>query len=152
MNAAPAEPFEEFRAKMFATGADEFAEFRSQPTTATSTSTLLSKPRQLMRRFLRLAPGPIQYARAAPVIEEAPHDELHVTLPLPGAHAEDVHVTLHAAELLVSNEVTHATRTITLPSAVLPDASAAFKDGKLSVTLHKCSSPLDNDMHSIMVR
>lgn len=55
---------------------------------------------------------------------------------LPGARPGEVHVLLHAAE--------HGTvRTIALPSAVLPTASAASGDGKLSVTLHKCASPLD---------
>ncbi|EJD42468.1 hypothetical protein AURDEDRAFT_186048 [Auricularia subglabra TFB-10046 SS5] len=144
--------FEEFRASMSLTGADGFSEFRAPPSTSTSGS---RKPRQLLRRFLRLAPV---LERASPVmsapliVEEPQSEELRVTVPVPVEHAADVHVHLHSSSLVVeADDAIHTIRKIALPSAVLPSASAAFKDGKLAVTLHKCASPVDDEIHNILV-
>lgn len=132
--------FTEFRMKT-TSGRDEFSEFRAPSTSG--------KTRQLLRRILHLAPAP---AEETPQIEDEPqHEELRVTLPLPGARIGDVQVQLHATDLVVENALTHSTRTISLPSAVLPDATAALKNGKLSITLHKCATPLDSATHPIFV-
>ena len=51
---------------------------------------------------------------------------------------------------LRKSQRTHIGKTV-LMIITHPEATAAFKDGKLSVTLHKCASPLDDEIHNILI-
>ncbi|EJD36612.1 hypothetical protein AURDEDRAFT_154559 [Auricularia subglabra TFB-10046 SS5] len=131
--------FREFRPAAQPHGRDEFAEFRSP------SSNGLFSIRKMFKRKPHLG---------IPIVEEVPHSEdLLVTVPLPDAeklHAGNVHVQLHSSNIVIE-ALSAPPRSIKLPCAVSPDADASLKDGKLSITLHKCASPNDRAVHNIIV-
>ncbi|KZV95666.1 hypothetical protein EXIGLDRAFT_734890 [Exidia glandulosa HHB12029] len=133
--------FGEFRTQTSMTRRDEFAEFRSPE---------WHMPAAFKRIFHR---QPRASPSSAVTIEDVPQTEdLLVTVPLPNtASPADVHVHLHSSSVVVDAPSLSALRSIDLPSAVLPNAYAAVKDGKLSITLHKCSTPVDSGVHMIAV-
>ncbi|KZV86647.1 hypothetical protein EXIGLDRAFT_840582 [Exidia glandulosa HHB12029] len=134
--------FGEFRTQTAATTTrDEFAEFRSPEWHMPAAF------KRIFHRQQRASPS------SAVTIEDVPQTEdLLVTVPLPDtASPADVHVHLHSSSVVVDAPSLSALRSIDLPSAVLPNAYAAVKDGKLSITLHKCSTPVDSGVHMIAV-